>query len=400
MEKVLYLCHRIPFPPNKGDKIATYNILKFLQQHYQVYLGCFIDDKEDLHHRDTVAEYCVDSRFEDITHVGQWKSGLRSLFVNAPVTLTHYRSKTFQQWVSNTIAEQGITRVFCYSSGVAQFVENLVGNTIRVIDMADIDSDKWRQYAENKSFPTKLIYQREYALLSRYESSLLDSMEHIGLVTQDEVNLFCTMHKGRHADKVVKIANGVDVEYFNPQAQFDYTDSPSDEHPMICFTGAMDYWANADAVVWFCEFVWPLVRKQRPELYFYIVGGNPTDAVQKLSELPNVVVTGRVVDVRPYVAAAQCVVAPLRIARGVQNKVLEAMAMDKTVIMTSMAQEGIDLPPEQQQMVQDDPERFAQQLVDSLTNGISQGVNRGWIDANYSWSGALSVIPTLFGDSV
>lgn len=400
MSAILFVCHRIPFPPDKGDKIATYNILKWLSGRFDVHLACFIDAKEDLAYQDKVAEYCASSAFFDISQRPYWRSGIRALLTQKPVSIAHYHSPDCHQWIAETVASNTIERAFCYSSSMGQFLDVAgLSDALKVVDMADIDSDKWRQYAEAKKGLSALIYKREYQLLAKYEQYLLAKMDRIGFVSAEESTLFSSLSPTAHQNKVMTIPNGVDTDYFNPEAQFDYTDKPAENQPYIAFVGAMDYWANVDAVVWFVESVWPLFKSQFPDFQFYIVGGKPTEAVTALSSVDGVVVTGRVVDVRPFVEGAACCVASLRIARGVQNKVLEAMAMSKAVVMTHMAQEGIQLPECQIPYVTDDATAFfhaLQALVTSPTTAEECGVaNRKWVEQYYSWEGALQVLDCL-----
>lgn len=400
-EPLLFLCHRIPYPPNKGDKIATYNILRYLNERYDIHLGFFIDDNGDTEYADVVKQWCKALFFVDITNRSQTFSGIKSLLLQKPVTITHYISNDMQAWVSNTIRQHDIKNIFVYSSGVAQFIDGAeYGHCTRVVDMADIDSDKWHQYARAKRFPSKLIYDREYRLLYNYEQQLLRDMSYVGLVTQKEVELFRTLSPAEQSQKVVNIPNGVDTSYFNPQSELDYSDFPEIAGPYICFTGAMDYWANVDAVVWFCEHAWPIILKALPQLQFFIVGGGPPEKVIQLGHLEGVTVTGRVADVRPFLKHAECVVAPLRIARGVQNKVLEAMAMSKAVVMTTMAEEGIVLPSEQKPLVTDSESEFASLVIkmvkDPELKAPLETSNRDYIVERFSWVGALSIIDTLF----
>ncbi|NVK54904.1 MAG: TIGR03087 family PEP-CTERM/XrtA system glycosyltransferase [Alteromonadaceae bacterium] len=400
METVLFLCHRIPFPPNKGDKITTYNLVKYLAKRYRLVIGCFIDDEHDKQYIPVVEDLCDELFTVDISAKSSLGSGLMSLLVNKPVSTYHYQSAAMQRWVDEVIERDHIQRLIAYSAGTAQFIEGAKHrDKKRIVDMADVDSDKWQQYAVNKPFYSAWVYKREHRLVKQYEQQILQDFDAITLITDEERDLFKSMSPANVANKIVTLGNGVDTEYFDPQAAFDFTDKPDDTHELICFTGAMDYWANVDAVVWFVNEVWPLVKQRYPQLYFYIVGGKPTEKVRNLADTDGVIVTGRVVDVRPYVHQSKVCVAPLRIARGVQNKVLEAMSMAKPVVMTSMGQEGIELPVAQQPLIEDSPEQQAA-LITSLLDDAAKladigRVNREWIVSRYGWDGALSLLDSL-----
>ena len=394
---ILFLCHRIPFPPNKGDKITTFNLLMFLSSRYDVHLGCFVDDEFDRQYIEELAKYCKSYYCEDICDRSQAKSGIKSLLTGQSVSVAHYNSTSFQTWVDDTISTNNLEKLFVYSSGMSQFIDfSRYATKTRVLDMADVDSDKWRQYAENKPWYSKWIYSREQRILEKYEQKILADFQALTLITDDEAALFRSISPSQQHDKIVTLANGVDTEYFSPEAEFDLTDLPKLNHLSISFTGAMDYWANEDAVVWFCQHVWQKVKAEFPDCTFYIVGGKPSDKVQKLAQLPGVVVTGRVPDVRPYLDASVIAVAPMRIARGVQNKVLEAMAMAKPVVMTSMGQEGIEVDDYQKSLVIDEPNLMAEKIIALIKKDERKyAQNREWIIHRYSWAGALEKLPSL-----
>jgi len=400
METVLFLCHRIPFPPNKGDKIATYHRLKYLNEHYNVVLGCFIDDKNDFQYVPNVEALCDELHVVDLCNKSNLTTGVASLLKGKPVSTHFYDSESMQSWVDDVISRKGIERLYAYSASASQFIEHgKYAPLKRVLDMTDVDSDKWRQYALKKPVYSSWIYSRESNLLRAYEQNILSKFDAVTLVTAEERELFKQMSSPTQHKKIFTLENGVDTEYFDINANYDETDKPSVEHEFICFTGAMDYWANVDAVVWFAENVWPEIRAQKPNLHFYIVGGNPSNAVSALANIDGIVVTGRVVDVRPFVAKSLLCVAPLRIARGVQNKILEAMSMSKAVVMTSMGQEGIELPSEQYAMVIDEPKQQAKSILTLIDDDEERDklgdINRQWILSRYSWDSALSFLSEL-----
>ena len=396
-EPLLFLCHRIPFPPNKGDKITTFNLLKYLSTRYQVHLGCFLDDEFDRQYVKELEAYCETYFCLDICHRRQAVSGIKALIYRESVSTAHYRSVTFQQWVDDTVADHNIDKLYVYSSGMSQFIEHeQYHSNTRVLDMADIDSDKWRQYAENKPWYSRWIYAREQKILAKHEQQILNDFEAVTFITDEETKLFCSMSPTSLSHKIYTLSNGVDTKYFNPQADFDLIDLPELKRPAICFTGAMDYWANVDAVIWFCKNVWPQVLAENPACIFYIVGGKPPVKVKQLEALQGVIVTGRVPDVRPYVDNAKVTVAPMRIARGVQNKVLEAMAMAKPVVMTTMGQEGINVDEIQQTLLHDKPDEMAKCILSLLADdNLDFSQNRQWIIERYSWNGALKKLPEL-----
>ncbi|MCK9605999.1 MAG: TIGR03087 family PEP-CTERM/XrtA system glycosyltransferase [Methylomonas sp.] len=383
MTKLLYLVHRIPYPPNKGDKIRSFHFLKALAEKYEVYLGTFIDDPDDKQYIDTLKVYCKDSFCIDLQpKFGKLKS-LTGFLTGEALSLPYYRNSALQAWVDNTIAEQNIEYALIFSSPMAQYLKNHPEVSL-VADFVDVDSDKWRQYAGSKNWPGSWVYQREAQKLLDFETHTAGLAKSTVFVSEQEAQLFKQLAP-ENADKISFVNNGVDTEFFDPQLSF--ANPFAKNQAAIVFTGAMDYWANVDAVVWFAQQVFPWVKEQVPEVRFYVVGSKPTKAVQQLADNDaSVIVTGRVDDVRNYVAHACVVVAPLRIARGIQNKVLEAMAMAKPIVATSAAMEGIPGNQSLEIAVADNPQEFASQVVKILQQPMTAvAEHRRYVQADFSW---------------
>lgn len=399
-EPLLFLCHRIPFPPNKGDKIRSFNILKKLAEQYDIHLGCFIDDPFDKQYVDGLKKYCA-----SVFHLDQNKTiakikGLTSLLTNKPITLPYYFDKRMQQWTKRTLLQENISKIFIYSSSMAQYCEGEEFTASkRIIDFVDVDSDKWRQYANKKTGLAKWVFQREFKLLSQYEDKICTEFDHSLFVSPDEAKLFRERQPSSQQKKVHGLLNGVDVKFFDPNAQFS-NEPLLPQKPFISFTGAMDYWANIDAVIWFAKQVWPLVIKQQPEAIFCIVGGNPSSEVKALAQLPGIEVTGRVHDVRPFIAKAQCVVAPMQIARGIQNKVLEAMSLNKAIVVSSMAMEGINAESNDHIAIVDSANKCAEQCLKYFITSSKECEisNRNWVLEHFTWQQTLAPLGQYFLD--
>ncbi|WP_143871119.1 TIGR03087 family PEP-CTERM/XrtA system glycosyltransferase [Catenovulum sediminis] len=402
MEPILYLCHRIPFPPNKGDKIRSFNILKYLSAHYEVHLGAFVDDESDWQYHDELKKYCKSTCLLPMSKKRSTLKGLTAFISGTPITVPYYADWQMKTWVKQLITyETDLDKAVIFSSSMAQYVDNEdAAYLTKVIDFVDVDSDKWRQYAESKKGLMRFVYHREYKKLAKYEKYICQSFQASIFVSPQEAKHFRQQLPEAEHGKVHSILNGVDTKYFNSAAD----DIPNIENktPCICFTGAMDYWANADAVIWFAHEVWPTLKQKLPELTFYIVGGNPTAEVAKLAEQDGIEVTGRVADVRPYIQSSFCSVAPMRIARGIQNKVLEAMSMTKPLVMTSMAAEGIDIPTQQSAFIIDDAEKMVQAILEiyknpELAKQLGQ-TNRKQIEDNYQWQAVLAPLTHLISE--
>jgi len=387
MKDLLFLVHRIPYPPNKGDKIRSYNFLKGLVKNFNVHLATFIDDPEDWEYVDKVKALTVDSLFVNINPSLAKIKSLSGLLTNQPLTLPYYKNAQMQRWVDKTIEENNIEKVFVFSSAMAQFVQKHQNLEI-VIDFVDVDSDKWLQYSQKTSWPMNWVYKREAERLLAYDSEMAKLAKMNLFVSEEESKLFKAL-VDTEANKISFVNNGVDLEYFNNTEQYQAVYDTSDN--IIVFTGAMDYWANVDAVIWFVTEVFPIIRQQCNTAQFYIVGSKPTKDVLKLANHAGVFVTGRVEDIRPYLFFANVVVAPLLIARGIQNKVLEAMAMGKKVVVTPQAIEGINIVDEDVYTLQD-PFDFANQVLELLEDrqtGQFVDKNRQYVEKNFSWRASL-----------
>lgn len=386
MENLLFLVHRIPFPPNKGDKIRSYHFLKYLAEEFNIYLGTFIDDPYDWRYTDDVDALCAGTCYQKLQALPAKINSLQGLLTGQPLSLPYYQNTALQTWVDDTLKTHHIRKVLVFSSVMARFIKPH-HQVDMVVDYVDVDSDKWRQYAENKRGIARWVYRREARYLLVYEQQLAARAQTGLFVSEQEAGLFkkLTPHL---ADKIGFVNNGVDTQYFSPY--HDYPCPYQADGQVLVFTGAMDYWANIDAVVWFANAVLPSLQSRFPGLKFYIVGSNPSKAVLELANNPNITVTGRVEDVRPYVAHARLAVAPLRIARGIQNKVLEAMAMGKAIVVTPAAMEGIpyeNTTPSLTVAVSDDADGMVRQLSEALKKPFTPVVeaNRQFVIDRFSW---------------
>lgn len=392
MQELLFLSHRIPFPPNKGDKIRSYHLLRFLAQRYTVHLGTFVDDPADWQHLDTVRALCPGGEV-CVRPLPRRIATLRSatgLLTGQALTLPFYRDAGLRAWVDDLVARRPVRRTVVFSSPMAQYVER--HRMRRIADLVDVDSDKWTQYAAKARFPASWIYAREGRRLLDYERRVAADFDATFLVSAAEAELFRRLAP-ESARRVRHFNNGVDTAYFSPDVEHD--DPFTAGETAVVFTGAMDYWPNVDAVTWFATEALPAVRRERPDCTFYVVGSRPTPAVQELARLAGVRVTGTVPDVRPYLAHAAAVVAPLRIARGVQNKVLEAMAMARPTIVTPPALEGIEADRETELVLApEDGAAFARAVLDVLARDHDElgRAARRRVLADYAWEAHLAAV--------
>ncbi len=392
MDKILYLVHRIPYPPNKGDKIRSHHFLKALARHYQVYLGTFIDDEEDLQYQQNLSDYCQAVHCQRLNPALSKLKSLKGLLTGDALSLPYYQSRVLQQWVDRTLAQQGISKVVVFSSVMMQFVMHKPGLEI-IVDFVDVDSDKWRQYAEKKQGLERWIYRRESKKLLAFEKQVTQRSKSSFFVSRQEAELFKHLApEVRH--KVGWVNNGVDTDFFDPA--IDWPSPYRDDESVLVFTGAMDYWPNIDAVKWFAEQVFSKIQQQQDNTKFYIVGSKPAPEVLALAEAnENIVVTGRVEQMQPYLKYAAVAVAPLRVARGIQNKVLEAMAMKKVVLATPAAMEGIENTEALDVVVEEDADSLARQALSLLQQTNQETIsrkNRLFVEQNFSWASSAQAL--------
>jgi sugar transferase (PEP-CTERM/EpsH1 system associated) len=401
MNELLFLTHRIPYPPNKGDKIRSFNLLKHLARRYRVHLGTFIDDPQDWRHVPAVKELCADTCFVGLHPAWAKIRSVSALWHGEPMTLPYYRNTRLQSWVAGILNAGSVRRILVFSSAMGQYVSGDFRDTRRVIDFVDMDSDKWRQYSGKHPWPISWLYRREGVALLGVERSLAANFDRSIFVSAAEAELF-KRHAPESAQRVTYVENGVDTDYFSPDREYPDPYPPGEQ--VLVFTGAMDYIANVDAVDWFAREVFPTIYAGHAAARFYIVGSRPVKNVQNLASLPGVRVTGAVTDIRPYLAHARAAVAPLRIARGVQNKVLEAMAMARPVLATRMAMEGIQPCPGLESLVTETPEAMARQALAVLSGDtLAQTGQRGreCVLRGYNWDDNLGRIELLLeGDAV
>ena len=353
---LLFLTQRLPYPPNKGEKVRSLQILRHLRRTHDIHLGCLVDDPADVQFLPVLRELCADLHFASLDRDKARLLCLRGLLTGEALSVTFFRDRGLQAWVRRVLADVRPDIVFVNSSNMAPYMLDLPHAGMRIVDLVDVDSEKWRAYAETGSLPMRWLHRREWRKTAALERRVATECDLAIFVSEAEARLFRTLHPDLSA-KARGVSNGVDFRYFDPAlghaAVYDTT------VPTFVFTGTMDYPPNIDAVQWFARDVLPAVRRHHPQARFEIVGAKPAPSVLLLAQLDGVHVTGRVPDVRPYLAHATAAVAPMRIARGIQNKALEAMAMARPVIVTPGALEGIEARPGREVLLAEDTEALA-----------------------------------------
>ena len=395
---LLFLSHRLPFPPNKGDKIRSHALFTHLAARHTVHLGCFIDDVEDFAYANAVNAMTGRSKFFRLTKTRKLLRSVLAFLNNSSITAEVYQDAELQQWVDTILQRERIDCAVVFSSSMAPYL--LSGKYLSprrvVFDMVDLDSDKWLQYSKTVGPTTSWIYRREANKLLEVERAAAEKFALTYLVSPYEVECFSRLAP-ESATRIKPLSNGVNSNYFLPGVYA--SPFPQGVTPIV-MTGRMDYWPNVEGALWFANVVLPLVKRQISNARFYVVGGQPVSALRKVSTV-DVQVTGEVSDVRPYIAAAGVVVAPLRIARGVQNKVLEALAMGVPVVATGEASRGLAAIAGRDLWVANSADDFARDVVNasrSKERDVVAGNGRAYIEKYHNWNELLATFDTVLND--
>lgn len=386
--RILYIAQRVPYPPDRGDKITTYNEIRHLARSHEVAVACLADGEADLANVEPLASMVASVDAVPL-HAGAARiRALAALALGGPFSVAYFNERLLHEKVAARAAKKPFDAVIVYSSGVAQYAESLHG-VPRIMQFADLDSLKWAQYAEKARFPKSWLFGREYRLLLDYERHIAHAFDHSLLCTRVELDDLQRLIPGVKASCV---GNGVDLDYFRP------TGTAKKAFELV-FTGVMDYPPNVEGVVWFCDQVLPLIRHEAPAVTFTICGSRPTQQVLDLSKIPGVTVTGRVPDVRPYLEQASVCVVPLRIARGIQNKLMEAMATGLPTVTCTASFSGIDATPGVDIEVADAPEAFAAATIRLLQNPRRRermgAAARTCMDQKYRWEHQLAKLDAV-----
>lgn len=398
--RILYLVHRFPFPPNKGDRIRAFNIIRYLSTRAELVVVTLADEPVAEADAAQLSLHCDQLEVIPLARLGRYLGGLKSAVRGRSISEGMFASRRLAEVVGDLHHKQPFDRVLLSASSLVPYLNSPALRTLpAVVDLVDVDSEKFRGYAENSRGPKRWLYQFESNRLRSLETYLPENVEAVTLVSRPEADLYEQIRSQQTtsaAPTVHAIPNGVDLDYFAPQG---VTPQEFATDLSCVFIGAMDYRPNIEGVEWFSQHVWPEIRQRLPKAEFNIVGRNPTPAVERLAQLPGINVVGSVPDVRPWQARAAAVVAPLKIARGMQNKVIEAMAMGKPVIATPEALTGFDIQHDKHALQADDANVFANCVCDCLTDASLRNrlgtAARDYAEHHHHWSSSLAGLSTL-----
>ncbi len=392
-DEILFLAHRMPFPPDRGDRIRSHHVLKALAELAPVHVSAFVDDAADLIHLPDLARVATSHRVE-VRDTPLWRAGLAAVASGVPVSLAAWRSASMSRWIAPLLASGRVGAVFIYSGQMGQFVPADWSGCL-VVDLCDVDSAKFEAYAAQAGALRGWIHAREGRLLTQVEAELAARADHTLLASEEEAALLRSRAPG--ARDVRALRNGIDAEFFSPEGVFAAPEMAG-HGPRLLFTGQMDYPPNVAAVQRMAMRIMPQVLARHPQATFHVVGRAPAREVLSLEGVNGTRVHGAVPDVRPYLAAADMVTVPLDIARGVQNKVLEAMAMARPVIVSPAAATGISGRHEDHFLVADSDAAFVA-AIDRLAAdpGTLGPAARDYVLQHQTWPAMLADLPRLLG---
>lgn len=375
---VLFLCHRFPYPPQAGSKVRAFHMIRHLARDHQVTVCSIVRTDAEASAGNGLAQFCEDYRMVRVRESLQVLRMMARLPTAEPSSMGYFYDCAFAKEVGSLLAQSRFDLIVVHCSSVAPYVEH-VSDVPKLLDFCDMDSQKWLEYGHYKRFPVSLGYRLEGFKLERAEARLARSFDMSTVATTGELATLERIAPGAAGDW---FPNGVDADYFAPSAE-------AYDANTISFIGRMDYYPNEECMVDFCSRTLPLIRERRPNIKLFIVGAEPTPAVHRLGEIPGVIVTGSVPDVRPYVWRSAATVAPLNIARGTQNKILEAMAMGVPVVTSAVAASGVDAVREDHFLAANTPRGYASAIVRILDDPAERSrlaiAGRARMISNHAW---------------
>jgi len=387
--KILFVCHRLPFPPKRGGKIRPFNIIRHLTESgHSVTVGSLARSPEELAEGQPLREYCDKLFVGQIAPAAAVAHMVARLPTLIPSSMGNFYSRRLHREIREELQQNRYDLIFVHCSSAAQYVSSATG-VPSILDFGDMDSQKWLDYSTFRRFPLSMGYWLEGTKLCREEKRLARQFDLSTCTTKAEVETLRGFDAARKTDW---FPNGVDAEYFSP------TDDPYDPD-QICFIGRMDYYPNQQAMLYFCSDVLPVIQAQRPATKLIIIGAEPSAEIKNKQKNPGVSVTGTVQDVRDYVRGSALSVAPLAIARGTQNKILESMAMGVPVVCSKNAAGGVDAVPGRHLLVADSSDQYADRIIRLLESAderreFSIAACRRVL-SSHSWPASMTKLDTI-----
>lgn len=386
--KILFVCHRFPYPPQRGGKIRPFNIIKHLNKSHDVTVASLTRSPEEAKNGKGLGNYCNKYFMGNMTLFLAFMNILKNLPFLKPFSMGYFYSKVLNENVQKELLDNQYDLIIVHCSSVGQYVED-IASVPKIMDFGDMDSQKWLIYSKIRKFPLNLVYLYEGVTLERFEKILSKKFSLSTCTTLLEKK---TLDSYQTANATDWFPNGVDTDYFKPSGQAYEADT-------LCFLGRMDYYPNQECIIDFCNNTLPLIKEKRPKVKLFIIGAEPSRKILSLSHIPGVTVTGTVDDVRGYIQKCAVNIAPLNIARGTQNKILESLAMGVPVVSSEIAAGGVDAVPGEHFLTGGTHREFADSVLRLLENPEERDLfakaGRERMITNHNWESSMERLDAI-----
>ncbi len=413
--EIVFICQRVPYPPDRGDRITTWNYLKWLSKKYYIHLFCLNSEKKNISAKKVLSEYCTSVNiYQKSFFKSAWDSLWTLLFKhNTPISNGYYYSSQLTSDLSELLSKKKVQFIYASSSNIFGHIKENAKDIPKIFHFMDVDSEKWKKMAKCGKWWMRPIYNIEFKRLRKWEIEQAHQALLNIFITEQEAALFQGIveqnvknFETRKFGKVVSILNGVDSEYFCPnhlRKSFESQEPVAKENAVI-FTGVMDYFPNIDTVLCFYREAFPILKEKMPDIKFYIVGSRPTKEILSLSKDPHCIVTGYVSDVRPFFEKAKLFVLPMKVAQGMQNKIVESLAMQVPVIAYPKIVEPLNLTEENGVISSSNPKEMAGKILQLLSNNTKLQelcqAGRKTVLERYRWENCLAKLDKLLEENI
>lgn len=386
--KILYLAHRLPFPPDKGCRTRAFHFIRHLSRRHQVWCAAFCEGPHHAQESSGLRPYCEEATAFTLRPRRRWVLGSARWLSGRSLTEGVYGDRRLHDHLRRWHADVRFDVAIAFSGCMAQYLWPL-GEMRRIVDLCDVDSLKWAEYAKKTTVPLTWIYQIEASRVRRLEQSVVAKADATLVITQQEADVLRTTVP--LADRIHVVGNGVELP--ERVAPVETT------RPIVGFVGDMTYPPNDGAVRRFVAITWPLIRREAPQAEFWIIGRNPSRAVHCLHGHEGVRVVGAIAQVSPFIDQLRVSIAPLVIARGLQNKVLEAMAHGRPVVASAQAAAGLDRNNECPLRVATTPTAAMREITSFLRDPLLAArvgcASRAWAAVRYRWDDRLKDLDAI-----
>jgi sugar transferase (PEP-CTERM/EpsH1 system associated) len=386
--RILCLTSRLPYPPDRGDRLRAFHFIEHLSREHELSLASFIASESERDHVASLRAYCRDVHVLPMSPHRSALGAALNIWRREPLQALYYRLGAMRRLVDEMIATTGFDAAYVHLFRMAPYVARHA-RLYRIVDLTDVISKEIDLSLPYRSIASRAVYALEKGRIARYERWVAQSFEETWLISQSDREALARDCPGAN---IRLVPNGVDLEFFHPTSQSRVPDS-------LIFVGHLRVLHNIDAATYLAQEVLPLVQEKVPTCTLSLVGADPAPQIQRLGESPAVTVTGFVPDLNARLNRAAVFVAPLRFAAGIQNKVLEAMAAGRPVVTTSLINEGLGAEPDRQIFVADDAQATARQILRLLADApLREQVGRAgrqFVEQRYSWTHAVARMRTI-----